>query len=90
MEDAFIAIVVEARQARTNPCRQVERCCVKYRGVSHTLDLRLRSNETGCCQGRWSCARRARQVVRDPSSIAIGIVLPVMLILLFGYGFRWT
>ena len=27
-----------------------------------------------------------RQVVRDPSSIAIGAVLPVMLILLFGYG----
>src|SRR5439155_3170644 len=25
-------------------------------------------------------------VVRDPSSIAIGIVLPVILILLFGYG----
>ena len=24
--------------------------------------------------------------MRDPSSIAIGIVLPVMLILLFGYG----
>lgn len=27
-----------------------------------------------------------RQVVRDPSSIAIGVVLPLMLILLFGYG----
>jgi len=27
-----------------------------------------------------------RQVARDPSSIAIGVVLPVMLILLFGYG----
>ncbi len=26
------------------------------------------------------------QIVRDPSSIAIGIVMPVMLILLFGYG----
>ncbi len=30
--------------------------------------------------------KEARQMVRDPSSIAIGIVLPVMLILLFGYG----
>ncbi len=29
--------------------------------------------------------KEARQIVRDPSSIAIGIVLPVMLILLFGY-----
>jgi ABC-2 type transport system permease protein len=30
--------------------------------------------------------KEVRQVVRDPSSIAIGIVLPVVLILLFGYG----
>jgi ABC-2 type transport system permease protein len=30
--------------------------------------------------------KETRQVVRDPSSIAIGIVLPVILILLFGYG----
>lgn len=30
--------------------------------------------------------KEARQIVRDPSSIAIGIILPVVLILLFGYG----
>jgi pyoluteorin transport system permease protein len=30
--------------------------------------------------------KEARQIARDPSSIAIGIVLPVVLILLFGYG----
>jgi len=30
--------------------------------------------------------KESRQVVRDPSSIAIGIVMPLMLILLFGYG----
>jgi ABC-2 type transport system permease protein len=30
--------------------------------------------------------KESRQVVRDPSSIAIGIVLPLVLILLFGYG----
>ena len=35
----------------------------------------------------WALVRKeARQVLRDPSSMAIGIVLPVMLILLFGYG----
>ena len=35
----------------------------------------------------WSLVRKeSHQVVRDPSSIAIGIVLPVILILLFGYG----
>ena len=28
----------------------------------------------------------ARQIVRDPSSIAIGVVLPLLLVLLFGYG----
>jgi ABC-2 type transport system permease protein len=30
--------------------------------------------------------KETRQLVRDPSSIAIGIVLPLFLILLFGYG----
>jgi len=30
--------------------------------------------------------KEARQILRDPSSIAIGIVLPVVLILVFGYG----
>lgn len=30
--------------------------------------------------------KETRQILRDPSSIAIGIVLPVALILLFGYG----
>jgi ABC-2 type transport system permease protein len=35
----------------------------------------------------WSLVRKeSRQMVRDPSSIAIGIVLPLILILLFGYG----
>lgn len=35
----------------------------------------------------WALVKKeSRQVVRDPSSIAIGIVLPVVLILLFGYG----
>jgi ABC-2 type transport system permease protein len=35
----------------------------------------------------WSLSvKETRQVLRDPSSIAIGVVLPVILILLFGYG----
>ena len=35
----------------------------------------------------WALVRKeAHQMVRDPSSIAIGVVLPVLLILLFGYG----
>jgi ABC-2 type transport system permease protein len=35
----------------------------------------------------WALTRKeARQILRDPSSIAIGIVFPLILILLFGYG----
>jgi ABC-2 type transport system permease protein len=35
----------------------------------------------------WALVRKeGHQAVRDPSSIAIGLVLPVVLILLFGYG----
>lgn len=30
--------------------------------------------------------KESRQIVRDPSSIAIGVVLPLILIVLFGYG----
>ena len=30
--------------------------------------------------------KETRQILRDPSSIAIGIVFPLMMILLFGYG----
>jgi hypothetical protein len=35
----------------------------------------------------WALVRKETyQISRDPSSIAIGVVLPVVLILLFGYG----
>ena len=35
----------------------------------------------------WSLVRKeTQQIVRDPSSIAVGVVLPVVLILVFGYG----
>jgi ABC-2 type transport system permease protein len=35
----------------------------------------------------WSLVKKeTRQILRDPSSIATGIVLPVLLILVFGYG----
>ena len=30
--------------------------------------------------------KEARQIVRDPSSIAMGVILPLILILLFGFG----
>src|SRR6204780_2741683 len=35
----------------------------------------------------WALTRKeSRQVLRDPSSVAIGIVFPLMMILLFGFG----
>ena len=35
----------------------------------------------------WTLVRKeAKQLVRDPSSIAIGVILPLVLILLFGFG----
>ena len=39
-----------------------------------------------CARIRALVVKETRQVVRDPSSIAIGVVLPLILILLFGYG----
>ena len=35
----------------------------------------------------WALMQKEfRQILRDPSSVAIGVVLPIMLIILFGYG----
>ena len=35
----------------------------------------------------WALVKKeGRQILRDPSSIAVGMILPVLLILLFGYG----
>src|SRR5271169_2898469 len=35
----------------------------------------------------WALVKKeVRQILRDPSSIAVGMVLPAVLILLFGYG----
>src|ERR1700683_404566 len=35
----------------------------------------------------WALTRKeTRQILRDPSSIAIGVIFPLMMILLFGYG----
>jgi ABC-2 type transport system permease protein len=45
---------------------------------------RVRSTKLGRA---WALiVKEARQIVRDPSSIAIGVVMPVVLILLFGFG----
>ena len=53
-----------------------------------TVEHHLRQNTLGAKMRRVrSLVRKeTRQIIRDPSSIALGIVLPVLLILLFGYG----
>lgn len=49
--------------------------------MTHPNLLAMRLRRTGSL-----IRKETRQIVRDPSSISIGIVLPVVLILLFGYG----
>ena len=45
------------------------------------------AGQSGKARRVWALIKKeVRQVVRDPSSIAIGIIMPVVLILLFGYG----
>ncbi len=79
MEDAFIAIVEEARRnAAEGDGRQ--------RGVSRPPPAPDSRRARKLRRIAALVRRRASQVLRDPSSIAIGIVMPVMLILLFGYG----
>lgn len=47
----------------------------------------LRKKEGGSARRIFALVRKeTHQLVRDPSSIAIGIVMPVLLILLFGFG----
>ena len=48
---------------------------------SSDRELRARARRIGSL-----VRKESRQIVRDPSSIAIGVVMPVLLILLFGYG----
>ena len=46
----------------------------------------MRMAGTKLAANRALTRKETRQIIRDPSSIAIGIVFPLMLILLFGYG----
>src|SRR5262245_4154138 len=60
----------------------------RCREVPHNVEHHLEQNALGAKMRRvGSLVRKeTRQIIRDPSSIALGIVLPVLLILLFGYG----
>ena len=86
MEDAFVAIVTSMRTpaSRENAWQPEEESRRDAGAVEKFLPSRRVDSKV---HRIWSLVRKeARQIVRDPSSIAIGIVLPVFLILLFGYG----
>ena len=85
MEDAFIAIVEEGRDSPHRATaasvvaepKRAPRAASPTREHSRVLAKLLRI---------WALVRKEyRQILRDPSSIAVGVVMPVMLIILFGY-----
>ncbi len=80
MEDAFIGIVEKARDNGD-----------KQRGTKSPADTVAISGvpqwwNAGARRVGALVRKEGRQMIRDASSVAIGIVLPVVLILLFGYG----
>jgi ABC-2 type transport system permease protein len=80
MEDAFIAIVEEARSASATNHADSTLAAAEPESI-WLVPMPAKARRV------WSLVRKeSRQIVRDSSSIAIGIVLPVLLILLFGYG----
>jgi ABC-2 type transport system permease protein len=94
MEEAFIAIVEEARKkdqkAKDGRNDQEATNQEPRTGPESTRDIYdgvKRDSLSAKTKRVLSLVRKeARQIVRDPSSIAMGIVLPVILILLFGFG----
>jgi ABC-type multidrug transport system ATPase subunit/ABC-type multidrug transport system permease subunit len=81
MEDAFIAIVEAGRGSDAGPPAQVRVATRRPEPISSTTDLTAKAWRT------WALVKKeVRQILRDPSSIAVGMVLPMVLILLFGYG----
>jgi ABC-2 type transport system permease protein len=84
MEDAFISIVEESRtgDGHLGETSQLSGAGASKLDYGPALDwLPAKSRRV------WALVQKeSRQMMRDASSIAIGIVLPVILILLFGYG----
>ena len=81
MEDAFIAIVEAGRGSGGGPPAAVRVAARRPFTIGDTTDLTARAWRI------WTLVKKEmRQILRDPSSIAVGMVLPVVLILLFGYG----
>ena len=81
MEDAFIAIVEAGRASGIGLPAQVWVAARRPFTIGDTTALTARARRI------WTLVKKElRQILRDPSSIAVGMVLPAVLILLFGYG----
>jgi ABC-type multidrug transport system ATPase subunit/ABC-type Na+ efflux pump permease subunit len=82
MEDAFIAIVAAGREVEASPPPVQGKVAARRPfTIDRTTDLTARAWRI------WALVKKeVRQILRDPSSIAVGVVMPVLLILLFGYG----
>ncbi len=85
MEDAFIAIVEDAPRPGGEG--------VRPRGGRMSAPVApARARRGGLSGARlWALIKKEfRQIIRDPSSIAIGVVLPVILICCSATACRWT
>ena len=81
MEDAFIAIVEAGRKTGAEPPVRVRAAAQRPFTLGSTTSLSARTARI------WTLVKKeVRQILRDPSSIAVGMVMPVVLILLFGFG----
>jgi len=86
MEDAFIAIVDKSRgslAASRSPTPTGD----PARGLASERDAKPQAASPLAKKARrvWALMQKEfRQILRDPSSVAIGVVLPLMLIVLFG------
>jgi ABC-2 type transport system permease protein len=82
MEDAFIAVVRESREEEQRPPQATPTSA----GPVAALAMHSRGPMARVRRVASIMRKEARQIFRDPSSVAIGVILPVILILLFGYG----
>jgi ABC-type multidrug transport system ATPase subunit/ABC-type multidrug transport system permease subunit len=96
MEDAFIAIVDEARNQQHNtgiaqgsaPSGATPPGLAPVVPGSPSMNGGAEHATSGASKRRRIAAlvrKEARQLFRDPSSMAIGVVMPLLLILLFGF-----
>jgi ABC-2 type transport system permease protein len=93
MEDAFIRVVEKSRAGKSevrNPKSEKDAPRTRRDFAEGRTSFGFRISDFGLPPKVWRVwslvSKETRQMVRDPSSIAIGVVLPVILVLLFGYG----